>query len=61
MSLYFDRDGFPISGEQWGSLHNDFKYKIVMQDEVGGWLISTVWLGLDHGFDKTSAPTISRQ
>ena len=52
MILYYDRKGKPINDVlEWGRLLEDFKYKIVKQEYLsdGKW-ISTVWLGLDHGF-----------
>lgn len=53
-SLYFDRQLKPITQAEWMRLANDDpKYRVVEQTEVviGGGKVSTVWLGLDHGFD----------
>lgn len=57
---YFDRDGNPISLRRWGELHEGGldelrqfdrdSYVRVGYDEVGEASVSTVWLGLDHGF-----------
>src|SRR5215467_1851973 len=55
---FFDRDGFPIvDGEdgpavlKMARLSADNDYKIVQQDLLpDGSLLSTVWLGIDHGF-----------
>lgn len=60
---YFDRQGFPIPGEQdgehgvimptliWARLHSDREYAIVASDDLpDGSRLSTVWLGLDHAF-----------
>lgn len=51
----YDRQGNPITIEQWGELRkgesggpND--YKRVAETTVGPLWVSTVWLGLDHGF-----------
>jgi hypothetical protein len=50
-NMFFDRNGNPISNEEWGRLFQDPKYKIIKQedlpDEKGR--VSTVWLGINHG------------
>jgi hypothetical protein len=57
--LYFDRQGFPIPGDGtnspslvWARLRAaNPAYVTVAKDEVpDGSRLSTVWLGLDHGF-----------
>lgn len=54
----FDRQGKPISLEEWGELHRNPTYKILQQDDLPGvGMLSTVWLGLDHGWGE-SAPII---
>jgi hypothetical protein len=48
---YYDRDGQRISLRQWCELLNDPDYKLIQQTRINGrWLVSTVWLGLDHSF-----------
>jgi hypothetical protein len=59
---YYDRQGFPIPGDQgdewvgsatrkWAALMVDRDYIVVAQDELpDGSMLSTVWLGLDHGW-----------
>ena len=49
---YFDREGQPISMYEWLALSNDFDYRIIARDLLpdGDSILSTVWLGLDHGF-----------
>lgn len=34
----------------WGKLFNDPKYRTVKKDVIGDILVSTVFLGLDHGY-----------
>lgn len=34
----------------WDALENERKYTIIEQTTIGDYLISTVWLGLDHSF-----------
>lgn len=47
---YYDKQGNAISDEEMVRLRADPTYWKVAQDRVRGWLISTVWLGLDHAF-----------
>jgi hypothetical protein len=53
--LYYDRKGNPISDVtgEWGKLFRDPKYKRVASTLLpdGKW-VSTVWLGLDHGYGE---------
>lgn len=61
--LFYDRDGAPITSEQWSALLADEEYVRVASDDIltaGGqalW-VSTVWLGIDHGFGHTAQPLI---
>jgi hypothetical protein len=56
-SLYFDWDGKPIL--QWEYIFKwTFCEKHVGKTIINGWLISTVWLGLNHSFFKDHAPLI---
>jgi hypothetical protein len=50
MSAYYDRDGIPISQLEWCDKFGDYDYKRVACDVFGDTKVSTVWLGLDHGF-----------
>ena len=53
MNLYFDKDGTPIDVITWGVLFENQDYKVVDQTELdNGVFVSTVWLGLNHGFGK---------
>ena len=50
--LFYDKEGNPIADTLDGArLFEDREYRIVKQEILwwGGWL-STVWLGLDHGW-----------
>lgn len=48
-SIFYDRQGKPITPEEWHALFADKSYQKVRQtkatDEV---TVSTVWLGIDH-------------
>ena len=49
---FFDKEGAPISPERWGELFGDMAYRRVGLDEFDdGTNISTVWLGIPHGYD----------
>lgn len=48
---YYDRQGQPITMDEWGRLIGDLEYKIIRQTPLfDGTFISTVWLGIDYGF-----------
>lgn len=47
---YYDRAGLPISLAEWSRLMTIMDYKRVALDHVGSLEISTIWLGLDHGY-----------
>lgn len=47
---YYDREGKEISVEEWGRLFEDKSYQILKQDSIRSFFISTIWLGLDHGW-----------
>lgn len=47
--MYYDFDGKPINAIEWALLFNDAEGRTVGKDRCGPYLISTVWLGLDHG------------
>lgn len=54
MLNYYDRQGNPISMEDWSELLNDDKYQRVVKDTIGDVEVSTVWLGLNHAYDGNS-------
>lgn len=55
---YYGRDGRPISLLEWSDLHADFNYKVVVRTYTNHAFISTVWLGMDHGWLEDSRPLI---
>lgn len=57
MLSFYDKQGNCISDEEFARLHADPTYRQVARDRVKDWLISTVWLGLDHRF-TSSIPII---
>jgi hypothetical protein len=56
--LYYDRKGRPVDAATWGRLHADREYCVLAQHWVRGWMVSTVWLGLDHNFAFKGPPVI---
>lgn len=56
--FYYDRQGRPVSLDEWGARFRDPDYQVVAQHWVRGWKVSTVWLGFDHGFGLSAAPLI---
>lgn len=52
---YFDRAGNPMTFGEWAEAMNDDEYRRVAETMVGDMWISTVWLGLDHGFGAITA------
>jgi hypothetical protein len=61
MSDYFglyDRDGQPITSEEFNALLElPTDYRRVAATQVGPYWVSTVWLGVDHGWGR-GAPLI---
>ena len=53
---YYDRDGRPITPEEWGRLHADRVYQRIaattIEHGAHSYWISTVWLGMDHAFGQ---------
>lgn len=43
---------------EWIEIVGDLDYKRVASDTVDPYWVSTVWLGIDHGFDPTKPPLI---
>lgn len=52
--MYYDRNGQPIDMMTWAKTFEDHEARVVGQHWVRGWMVSTVWLGLDHSFNPFS-------
>jgi hypothetical protein len=51
MGSYYDKAGRPITLDEWATLREDGEYFRVAETTVADrWWVSTVWLGIDHGF-----------
>jgi hypothetical protein len=52
---YFDRESKPMELLDWARLcEDDNYYKIVKQEEVGKYFVSTVWIGINMSFWRES-------
>lgn len=49
IDIYYDKNGKPIDRNTWSKLFECEKYRSVGLNEKNGIIVSTVWLGLDHG------------
>ena len=49
--MMYDRKGRPMNHARWVWIQETQPgYKIVGHDHIANGIVSTVWLGLDHGF-----------
>ena len=48
-NLYRDKEGNKITSEQLEGFLRDDDYRVVVQDRVGPYFISTVWMGVPYG------------
>lgn len=55
---HFDRRGEAISMREWMRLWKSHEYRLVKQDSVENYWVSTVWLGLDHSYTQEGMPII---
>jgi|ERR1700679_500410 len=55
---YFNKKGEPISLIEFSILFENFQYKIIKQENVGKYFVSTVWLGIDMNYRKDGPPLI---
>lgn len=62
MIKYYDREGYEVSAERFKMLMEDPKYQLVKTDQVGNYLVSTVFVGVDlnmkHHWVKDKVPHI---
>lgn len=48
--MYFNRYGEPMTLDEWGRSYGHHERKVLRQTHVYGYMISTVWLGMDHNY-----------
>jgi hypothetical protein len=58
MPDYYDRSGNNISEEEWQRRYENSLYRLVDSTEVGDYLVSTVWLGLNHNWNPDGPPLV---
>jgi hypothetical protein len=58
MKKIYNRDGHLITMAEWTMLKLNREYNKVAQEQVGKYLVSTVWLGLDHALSPNDPPAI---
>jgi len=56
MKLYYDLDGNPIEVQEWMDLRESMAFNL--RTHIGDLLVSTVYLGIDHGFFEGGPPMI---
>ena len=56
LGTWYDKEGNPLTDIlEWARLREDPDYSIVKQEVVEQYWVSTIWLGLDHGFSLEPA------
>jgi hypothetical protein len=58
MNMFYSKDGRPLDQRSAWILMEDQYYKRVALTEIGPYVVSTVWLGLDHNFGFDGPPLI---
>lgn len=58
MSDYFDREGRPITLMEYGRLFSNLQYRVLYHHRFKNFLLSTVWLGINHNFSMRGPPVI---
>ena len=56
--MHYDRKGRPMDLMDWAQHVEDREYATVAQHWIRGWMVSTVWLGLNHNFLGSGPPLI---
>src|SRR4051812_15869220 len=46
----YDRSGEPVDSERWYLLFHDRRYQLLAHTRTDGYVVSTIWLGIDHSF-----------
>lgn len=55
---YYDRNGNKLTAEQWVILYDQMEYRRIRCSDVGGYRVSTLWMGIDYKFIEAGAPVI---
>lgn len=54
----YDKDGTPLTREEFWTKHTDLAYKTVAVTQVGESSVSTVWLGRNHAYTDDTPPIL---
>ncbi len=54
-TAYFDRQGKPITVDEWARRRDDESYGVLAEEHVGDVVIKTIWLGLNVYFSDPPA------
>jgi len=46
----YDRSGEPVDTERWLLLFHDRRYQLLAHTRTDGYIVSTVWIGIDYSF-----------
>ena len=57
-AMYYDRKSQPIDLMTWAAKVEDREYAVIAQHWIRGWMVSTVWMGLNHNFLRDGPPVI---
>jgi hypothetical protein len=55
---WLNKRGEKISMDEWARLYGDDAYRRIAATSVGPFLVSTVWLGLNHNWNPDSPPLV---
>lgn len=58
MIHWYDKQGRRISIQQANEYLGNMEYKRVAETTIGNYWVSTVWLGLDHGWNNDNLPPL---
>ena len=53
---FYDPFGRPCTPDQWGAVHKHGAHQLARSDVGGGWVVSTISLGVDYNFTGVGAP-----
>jgi hypothetical protein len=56
-SRHYDKQGNPITTEEWAALHGE-TYTEIGDYRIGPYWVSTVWLGVNHNHHPFGPPVI---
>ena len=57
-NMYFDRDGQPLTTEEWVAKWASMDYRRVGFRKVRNVEVSTVWLGINYNWDPEGPPML---